>query len=287
MSTGAPPAPPVHGRAALVTGASGRMGEAFARALAARGFLLVLVARHGDRLNRQARHLSAEFGVEVEPLVADLLEPESIGRVETRLADIRRPIDLLVNNAGSTPRPALFADQAPAEEQQRIALHVMAAVRLTRAALPQMLARRHGGILNVSSVSAFLPQPQGSVYAASKAFLTSFSESLHCEVRRQGVHVTALCPGFIRADAPGPQTGPQRVRLSKASFLERDDVVDAGLDAIARGRAVCVPGSRYRALLLAARLLPRELVQRGFEHLWAAPRPAGAPEQRPSWAGAR
>ncbi|HEY3241638.1 MAG TPA: SDR family oxidoreductase, partial [Acidimicrobiia bacterium] len=183
---------------ALVTGASGGIGEVLARRLAARGCHLVLVARTEPALEKLASELSAAHGVDVEVLPADLITEEGVAAVEARLAqDGAPPVDLLVNNAGyGSAGP--FAELDPARVAGEVRLNVLALVRLTRAAVPGMVARGRGSVLNVSSVASLQPLPNMATYAATKAFVTSFSESLHEELRGRGVTVTALLPGFTR-----------------------------------------------------------------------------------------
>lgn len=255
---------------ALVTGASGGIGERFAERLARLSRRIVLVARRGDVLEELAARLRARDDVEVEVLVADLTDGAGVAAVEERLADADRPVDLLVNNAGGGSRPPLpFAEQSVDGELGKIALNVAAPVRLTRAALPGMIARGHGGVLNVSSVMGYWPQPRGVTYASGKAFLTAFSESLHCETARHGVHVTAVCPGFTRRGPGGARGGPRSFRLPEFAWLERDDVARAALAAVAGGTPICVPGRAYRGAVLAARLLPRAVVRTAFKRLWS------------------
>jgi hypothetical protein len=256
-------------RSALVTGASGGIGECFAERLAAAGTDLVLVARRAALLEESSARLRDRYRVQAEVLTADLADPAAVAQVEQRLADPDRPVDLLVNNAGGGSRPPLpFADQGLDRTLGTISLNVAAPVRLTRAALPGMLGRGHGGVLNVSSVMGFWPQPRGVTYGATKAFLTAFSESLHCEAAPHGVHVTAVCPGFTRRGPRGERGGPRSFRLPEFAWLERDDVARAALAAVAAGEPVCVPGAPYRAAVLAARLLPRPAVRGIFRRLW-------------------
>ena len=263
---------------ALVTGASSGIGEALAQALAGRGCDLVLVARRADRLETLAATLRAAHRVHVQVLPADLSDPGQLATVEQRVADPDNPVDLLVNNAGHTPQPIRpLSRQEPATEQQKIAVNVAALVRLTQAALPGMEQRGHGGVLNVSSFASFLPQPNAAVYAATKAFVTSFSESVHSEASRHGVHVTALAPGFTRRGDAVERGGMQHRRMPEFLWLDRDEVAQAALDAVIRGDVLCVPGAPYRALALLARVAPRPVVRRLFDALWNSPRkPAGA-----------
>ncbi|RKS75124.1 hypothetical protein BZB76_3656 [Actinomadura pelletieri DSM 43383] len=236
-------------RTALVTGASSGIGESFARLLAGRGTDLVIVARRAERLDVLARELVERYRVAVEVLAADLTDPLQRAEVEGRLS--ADPVELLVNNAG---RGAFgpFAE-APLDDQlAQIELNVTALVRLTRAVLPGMVGRGRGGVLNVASMSGFTPSPGSATYGATKAYVAAFSESLHSEVAGSGVHVTALCPGLTRT---------RDDVASHPLWLRRDDVARAGLDAVAAGRAMCVPGVQYKAAFPALRLVPRPLLR--------------------------
>ncbi|MGH3321720.1 MAG: SDR family NAD(P)-dependent oxidoreductase [Streptosporangiaceae bacterium] len=253
-------------RTALVTGASSGIGESLARHLAARGCDLVVVARRTDRLESLAEELRRRHGRAVEVLTADLTDDDQLRPVEERLGDPRRPIELLANNAGfgSAGR---FARLSIEREDRQVRLNVLALMRLTHAALPAMIERRHGGVLNVSSLAGLLPSPGNATYAASKAFVTTFSESIHGEVKRDGVHVTALCAGFTRTEFQG-SSGIGEGGLPEIAWLDRDDVARAGLDAVMAGRAVCVPGTRYKPVPVTARLMPRGLLREIVARVW-------------------
>jgi short-subunit dehydrogenase len=219
-----------------VTGASAGIGTAFAERLARDGYDLVLVARRRDRLEELAKRVRESHRVDVEVLAADLVDAGELLTVEQRAAAFPG-LDLLVNNAGfGTVGP--FHELDPDGVEREILLNDVALVRLTRAALPRMVERGHGAIVNVSSLAGFQPSPYNATYAATKAFVTSFSEAIAEELRGTGVLVQALCPGL-----PGP-------------------VVDASLDALRSRQVVCVPGLGNRVLSLTARTLPRALVAR-------------------------
>ncbi|WP_395106666.1 SDR family NAD(P)-dependent oxidoreductase [Actinomadura sp. SCN-SB] len=243
-------------RTALVTGASSGIGESFARALAGRGADLVIVARRADRLDELARELVERYGVAVEVVAADLTDPVERGEVERRLRE--DPVELLVNNAGYGAFGA-FAEAALDDQLRQIELNVVALVRLTRAALPSMVERGRGGVLNVASMAAFAPSPGSATYGATKAYVAAFSESVHAEVAGKGVHVTALCPGFTRTDEESE---------AGLMWLRRADVARAGLDAVSAGRALCVPGAQYKAAFPALRMLPRPLLRAAASRMW-------------------
>jgi hypothetical protein len=242
---------------AMVTGASSGIGEQIARLAAADGCDLVIVARRTDALDRLATAMRVAHQVNVEVLTADLTTDAGLAAVEARLGDPARPVELLVNNAGFGAPGDLAALDLQAVTSQ-VALNVLALTRLTRAALPPMLAAGHGGVLNVSSVAGFLSLPGSAIYGATKAFVTSFTESVHAEVRDRGVHVTALCPGFTRTefgadDRPAPVPGLR--------WLDAQAVARAGLDAVAAGRALCVPGAQYQLVTGLSRIVPRRAIR--------------------------
>ncbi len=243
----------------MVTGASSGIGATFARRLALAGTDLVVVARRRDRLDELAGELSSAHGVTVETLVADLSDPDQLARVETRLREGERPVDLLVNNAGAGGHGS-YSSLAVDGVEAMVRLNLLAPARLTSAALPVMVARGRGGIVNVSSISGEQPIPFVATYAATKAFLTSLSESLHEELRGSGVSVTAVLPGFTRtefhdrADMGRSLPGP--------FWMTSEAVVDAALAAVGRGQAICVPGFGYRLLVGLSRHAPRGLVRR-------------------------
>lgn len=234
---------------ALVTGASSGFGEQFARQLSARGTALVLVARRGDRLEK----LAAELGTDIEILPADLTDPAGLAVVEDRLRDAAKPVDLLVNNAG-VGTTGEFAKLSAQGETGKVALNVMALMRLCHAALPRMTEARHGGILNVSSLSSATPAPRAATYGATKAFVTSLSESLNRESRRAGVHVTALLPG------------PSVTELTDAGFVNLlprvfwqspEAIVARGLAAVASGKPVCIPSRVLSVATVTGSRMPR------------------------------
>ncbi|MCW2883538.1 MAG: uncharacterized protein QOE54_6095 [Streptosporangiaceae bacterium] len=243
-------------RSALVTGASSGIGESIARILAERGCDLVLVARRGELLDGLADDLRGSRKVGVEVLAADLTDPGQLAGVEERLRG--EPVELLVNNAGFGAFGA-FAEIPLDDRLKEIELNVTALVRLSHAALPGMIARGRGGVLNVASIAGFAPSPGSATYAATKAFVASFSESLHAEVRDTGVSVTALCPGFTRTDEE---------TAAGLLWLRRDDVARAGLDAVCAGRAQSVPGLGYKAVMPALKLVPRPLVRAAVKRMW-------------------
>lgn len=242
---------------ALVTGASSGIGEAMVRLLGAAGVSQVVVARRTDRLDELAATID---GIEV--LGADLTTDDGVAAVAARIADADRPIDLVVNNAGFGTS-GLFHELDPDRLDDEINLNVRALTRLSHAALAVMVPRGRGYLLNVSSVASFQPAPKLAVYAATKAYVTSLGESLHEEVRGTGVHVTTLCPGLTRTEFQSVSNS-EAYASSYPSFawMNAVDVAQAGLDDVARGRAMTVPGMIYKGLAAATGITPRGITRR-------------------------
>jgi short-subunit dehydrogenase len=246
-------------RRALVTGASAGIGTAFAERLARDGWSLRLVARRRDRLDALAAELRARFGVAVDVLALDLIDPGGLHEVE-RVIEADQGLDLLVNDAGMGDF-GTFASSERDREEAEIRLNVLAVTRLTHAAVPTMIRRGHGAVINVSSVAAFQPCPSMATYGATKAFLNSFTEALHEELRGTGVYVQALCPGLTRTEI-FTQAGADTSDLPEFLWMEPDAVVDESLAAMKRGAVVCVPGLGNRALTTLSAMLPTELSRR-------------------------
>jgi short-subunit dehydrogenase len=236
------------------------LGAAFARALAAERRDLVLVARDSSRLAGSAEALAEAHGVQVEVLAADLSSAEGCAAVEARLADSERPVEVLVNNAG-IGLGGSFAENSVEDEERMLALNVRAVMRLTHAALPGMLARGHGDVLNVSSVAGFGPTAPGSTYSATKAWVTTFSESLYMTSRLQGVRVMALCPGFVRTEFHQRAEIPTE-EIPDALWLDADDVVRDALADLRKGRPTSVSSMRYKVLGGVTRYTPRPIFLR-------------------------
>jgi short-subunit dehydrogenase len=238
----------------LVTGATAGIGLAFATHLARRGDDLVLVARDRERLESVAKELRAEYAVAVEVLPADLTVRSELATVEARLADPARPIDLLVNNAGFGLKERFLVNDVEAE-QAMLDVLVTAVLRLSHAALGPMVERGHGGIINVSSVAAFLPR---GTYGAAKAWVNKFSEWAAHEYRDRGVTVTALCPGFTKTEFH------ERMGVKRGTgfmWLGVDMLVEKALSDFDKGRVYSIPGAQYRAIAGATRLIPTRALQ--------------------------
>jgi short-subunit dehydrogenase len=240
---------------ALITGASSGIGATFARHLARQQYNLILVARRQERMEALANEIRQQSPVKIDVFPVDLSVPTEVARVE-QCIQACDTLDLLVNNAGfGVPGPFIKANIN--QHLDMIAVHVTASVRLSRAALPGMIARKHGHIINVSSVAAFIPSQGNPTYAATKAYLNAFSESLSTELRRTGVTVQALCPGFTITefhDAPAYQQKSFRSRTPKLIWLQPDEVVSASLKALKSKRVYCIPGYKYRLVAFMGRI---------------------------------
>ena len=241
---------------ALITGASGGIGEAFARQLAALGKDLVLVARSEEKLNALARELESQHAVRARVIVADLAQHDSASALHAETGHLGLDIELLVNNAGFAKAGA-FSELPFDVQADMVRLNVNALTELTRQYLPAMRQRRRGGVINVASNAAFQPVPYIAVYGATKAYVLSFSEAIAEEVAADGVTVMALCPG---ATATGfhDTAGVWVQQLS--SMPTPDEVVAAGLRAFERGRRSFLHGATNQLTAIASRLLPRRLV---------------------------
>lgn len=240
-----------------MTGASSGLGRAFASRLAATGYDLVLVARDKERLRELADDLVHRFGCAAEVLPADLTDRRRLGRVAARLGDPQRPVGLLVNNAGNALRKPFLANDV-ADEVGMLDLHVRATLVLTHAALGPMVARREGGVINVSSVAAWSPL---GTYSAHKAWVTSFSQAVAGQVASSGVHVMALAPGYVRTEFH-ERAGIKVEGKPSIAWLDAGDVADQALVAWRKGRAVYVPSARYKAASVALRTTPWETIYR-------------------------
>jgi short-subunit dehydrogenase len=243
---------------ALVTGASAGIGAAFAERLAREGYDLVIVARDRERLDTRARQLRERSHVQVEVLPADLTEPSELHIVEAVVADAQ--LALLVNNAG-VGTMGRFAELDADREEAEIRLNVIALVRLTRAALPGMIRRKSGAIINVSSLAAMQPAPFNATYGGTKAFVNSFTEALHEEVRGTSVRVQALCPGFTRTEFQ-QRAGVDVSHVPSLAWMSPEAVVEASLAGLRRGDVICVPGLANRLLSTLVSAVPRGVTRR-------------------------
>jgi uncharacterized protein len=245
-------------QSAVVTGASSGIGEALAHALAARGSDLLLVARGTEALDKLASELSERHSVECEVLGADLARPAGVDAVAEQIR--KRAVTTVVNNAGYGTY-GWFYELPLEEELGEVKLNIEAVVALSHAALEVMVPRRLGALLNVASTASFQPGPKNATYSATKAFVRSFTEALHEEVLPSSVHVTALCPGFTRT-AFQSRAGMEASRVPGFMWADSKSVADAGLEALGRNQAVCIPGFMNRLGAESVRFAPRSVARK-------------------------
>jgi short-subunit dehydrogenase len=273
---------PKENTTAIVTGASSGIGAEIARQLARRGHGVTLVARREDRLKELADELAQAHQVRTEVIAADLTEAQSRGELPALVEARGLTVDILVNNAGfSTTGPVHTADRTA--ELAMVRTDVEAVVDLCTLLVPGMVTRRRGAVLNTASTAAFQPLPGQAAYGASKAFVLSYSRALGAELKGTGVTVTALCPGPVEtgfADAAGFSDEETAGSLPKFMWVPAPEVAKAGVDGLATGRPVVIPGAANRAAASLAHLAPKSLIL----PLLASQHPAlkRSPSSRPS-----
>jgi short-subunit dehydrogenase len=254
---------------ALVTGASKGIGAAMVEQLAADRWNVILVARGKSELEALAGQLAAKHDVKALVLAADLSQPSAAQDLWARVAALGVRVDVLVNNAGfgllgpfdKTPLP---------RELEILQVNVTALTELTKLALPAMLERRQGWILNVSSTAGFVPGPFMSVYYASKAYVLSFSEGLASELAGTGVTVSALCPGPTRTQFADTAESSRTKLFQGGGVMEAEPVARAGLRGLFAGKAVIVPGFQNKLMIQSLRVAPRAAVRRVTRRLQQA-----------------
>ena len=245
-------------RLALITGASAGIGAAFARTYAQHGYDVALTARRSDRLEALAQEISLRFGVEALPVAADLAEPGACGKILDHLTEHGRVVDALVNNAGYG-LPGSYSNTTWADQAAMLQVMVTAVCEMSHRVLPGMIERRFGRIVNVASLAGMVPGTAGHTqYAAVKSFLIKFSQSLHLENLRTGVHCTALCPGMTYSefhDVNGARDQVGRA-LPPWMWLGADEVAGIGYEAAEANRPICVTGAPNKAIAALAKILP-------------------------------
>ena len=240
---------------ALITGATAGIGASYANQLAAKGSDLVLVARDLTRLETLAAELKSAHGVQVEVLRADLSDRAQLDKVCTRAAG--DDIDLVVNNAGFGIKQP-FVGGTIVAEQNLLDVLVTAVMRITHAAMPGMIARDRGGVINVSSVAGWM---SSGTYSSAKAWVTSFSEALATLHKKSNVHVMALCPGYTRTEFHS-RANMATQTIPNWMWLDVDAVVAKSLKDFEKGKPISVPGLQYKFLSLIAQYLPRPIVRK-------------------------
>ena len=247
-------------RRALVTGASAGIGSAFAHVLAEEGYNLILTSRRRERLDALAKELAERHRIHVDVITADLAAPQAVEQLVGELARRMLTVDVLVNNAGYGV-PGSYAKTTWTQQRDFLQVLVVAVAELTHRLLPAMIERRWGRIINVASLAGLLPGVAGhTLYAASKAFVISFSESLALETHHYGIHVTASCPGFTLTefhDVIG--TRAQVSQMPQFMWLHAEEVARGSYRAVMAGRRVYVPGRLNRSIASVSRLMPRSV----------------------------
>jgi short-subunit dehydrogenase len=252
---------PTSDTAALVTGASAGIGSSIARELAKRGHGLILVARRKNKLDELADELIGEYGVRAETLGCDLAKAASRQRLPARVESLGLEVSVLVNNAGFATGGA-FYQADPERELEQVRVLVEAVVGLSSAFLPAMVRRGRGAILNVASTAGMQPLPYSAGYSAAKAYVLTFSEALHQELRGSGVTVTALAPGPVSTEfwetAGWEVAGGQSFEsaVPRPAWVTADEAAQAGVKGLEAGRRVVVPGLPIRAAMLASQYVP-------------------------------
>ena len=244
---------------AFVTGASAGIGAEIARELARRGHGVTLVARRRERLEELADELGDEHGVRAEVLPADLTDADARAALPGQVEELGLEVDVLVNNAGfGTSGPFHRADVE--RELQQVRILVEAVCDLTGRFLPAMVERRSGGVLNVASTAGYAALPRMAGYGAAKAWARSFTQAVHEEVKRKGVHVTALCPGPVETeffDVTGPT--PIENVVPRPAWVDAELCARVALDGLERNKVEVVPGRAMQAIVAAGRMTPQEI----------------------------
>jgi short-subunit dehydrogenase len=253
---------------ALVTGASSGIGAAIAAELASRGYSLALVARREERLRSLAAELASDHGIDADVIACDLADPAERDRLIDELRVRGRAVELLVNNAGFGHQ----ADFAPSPRErmvEMVRLNVEAVVDLTSRFLGPMVEKGRGGVINIASTAAFQPLPGSAVYAASKAFVLSFSEAIRTELRGSGVTVTAVCPGPVKTEfTEVAGVGGVEERTPGAVWMTAEEIARHAVDGAERDRRVVVPGTLNRATALAGQHSPRAVALPLISRIW-------------------
>ncbi len=246
-------------KTAVITGATSGIGEAFARRLARDGWDLVITGRRAEIIRAHASELSSRHGVKVDTVIAELSEEKGVRKVSAAMKKCAN-LGMLVNNAGFGIDGPFVASDID-RETSMVRVHDIAAMELIHAALPIMIKNGGGSIISLSSIAGFLPLKRNASYSASKAFVTSFSESLHIEYRSQGIRFQALCPGFTHTEFHSrmKMSEEELKKLEVFQWMDPDSVVDCSLKYLKKGRVVCIPGFRNRLVVAISNAVPRSL----------------------------
>ena len=245
---------------ALITGASSGIGLELAKLFAQSGRNLILVARSKDKLEKLRTDLVEQHNVHIEVIVADLAEIDAAVSLVDEINSRKLVVDILVNNAGFGEL-GQFGEISLERQMNMVRLNVVTVVQLSRLLLPEMLKRKNGGILNVGSTAAFQPGPNMAVYYATKAFVLSFSEAIHEELRESNIKVVCLSPGPTKTGF-GEDSGMSATKVFTSNAMDSESVAKAGFDAYESNRAIVIPGFKNKFGAFLTRLVPRSLTRK-------------------------
>jgi short-subunit dehydrogenase len=269
---------PSTGGTALVTGASSGIGVAIARELAERGHALTLTARREDRLRSLAAELSADHGVKAAVVTCDLADPGGRERLAAEIRSSGRAVEVLVNNAGFGSRGD-FVSNDPGRMIGMVRVNVEAVVDLTSRFLPGMVERGRGAIINLGSVASFQPLPGAATYAATKAFVLSFSEAIRTEQRGSGVSVTAVCPGPVKTEfTEAAGMGGVEHGTPDLLWMSAEEIARHAVEGAENDKRVVVPGVLNRAQSIAGHHTPRSLALPLIGRIWGSASSRGSIE---------
>jgi len=252
---------------ALITGATSGIGKAFAERFAAMGYDLILTGRRRQIITEVARKIKKIYRIRVTVIIAELTSERGINSVITAIRKTER-LSVLVNNAGYGVE-GLFKSLNVREHLDMMAVHMSAPMRFMHAALPRMIGQKKGIIINVASLGAFAPAPINGIYGGTKSFLIVLTESLHMEVRRHGIRVQALCPGFTHTDFHGKMGVEDMLNKKRGVvWMTPERVTHISLKYLKKGKVVCIPGFNNKILYGLIRITPRRLYYRMTEKLY-------------------
>ncbi len=247
-------------KTALITGATSGIGKAFAYFFAKAGYNLVITGRRENIIQPIAEKLEKKYGVSVEVLIIELSNQLDLDELVQKTKEIKE-LEVLVNNAGFATR-GTFVENDFSQQEAMVRVHILTVMKLTHAALPNMLLRKKGIIINVSSMGAYLIGPHNTVYCGTKTFINAFTESLHLELLNTGIRVQVLCPGFVVTDFHR-KMGYNLAKLQKnrglIQWMTPKEVVIASIRDLARGKVVSIPGKSNQFLYFLSRFLPRQM----------------------------
>src|SRR3990172_714488 len=256
-------------KTALITGATSGIGKAFAERFAAMGYDLILTGRRKQIITEVARGLKKTYKINVTVIIAELTHEKGISTVVTAIKKADE-LSVLVNNAGYGVE-GLFKNLDVQEHLDMMTVHMSAPVHFMHAALPRMIEQKNGIIINVASLGAFAPAPINGIYGGTKSFLNVFTESLHMEVRRYGIKVQSLCPGFTRTDFHRKMGIEEEMKKNRMiHWMTPERVVIKSMKRLGKGKVICIPGIRNKLFYALARFMPRRLYYRMTEKLYGS-----------------